>query len=399
MSDELIIRIATDPDVYADPYPLLRELRETAPVHKLSFADYWVLTRYEDCRKALRDPRMGNPEPGDEVPTLTAERVRTPNEERTFLFLNPPDHTRLRSLVSRAFTPRRVEGLRSAVENMTNELLDSLAASGGGDLIDQLAFPLPANVISEMVGVPLADRDWLRPLVSDLAGTLEPNQSPENQKRAEASGVKVAAYFDELIDQRRTEPGDDLLSALIAASDGEDRLTQREIGLTLSLIYAAGFETTTNLIGNMVHTLIGHPDELALLRADRSLVPGAVDEVLRYQPPVQVDARYTFEDVEIGGHSIVKGSMVLTLLGAANRDPLVIDDPDRFHITRQDSPLLSFGSGIHYCLGASLARLEGQVVLSGLLDRFETWTPLEENSPWKPRITLRGLSRLPVALS
>ena len=399
MSDELIIRIVTDPEVYADPYPLLRELRETAPVHKLGFADYWVLTRYEDCRKALRDPRMGNAEPSDEVPTLTAERVRTPNEERTFLFLNPPDHTRLRSLVSRAFTPRRVEGLRSVVEEMTAELLDSLADAGGGDLIEELAFPLPANVISEMVGVPRSDRDWLRPLVSDLAGTLEPNQSQESRERAEVSGVKVAAYFDELIDQRRAESRDDLLSALIAASDGEDRLTQREIGLTLSLIYAAGFETTTNLIGNMVHTLIRHPDELARLRADRSLVPGAVDEVLRYQPPVQVDARYTFEEVEIGGHSIAPGSMVLMLLGAANRDPDVIDDPDRFDIARQETPLLSFGSGIHYCLGASLARLEGQVVLASLLDRFETWTPSEDDPPWKDRLTLRGLARLPVALS
>lgn len=398
MSDELLLRIVTDPEVYADPYPLLRELRETAPVHKLSSADYWVLTRYEDCRMALRDPRMGNPEPGDEVPTLTAERVRTPHEERTFLFLNPPDHTRLRSLVSRAFTPRRVEGLRTAVEEMTAELLDSLAASGGGDLIDQLAFPLPANVISEMVGVPRADRDWLRPLVSDLAGTLEPNISEQERERAEASGAKVKAYFDELIDRRRVEPRDDLLSALIAASDGEDRLTQREIGLTLSLIYAAGFETTTNLIGNMVDTLIRHPDELAQLRADQSLVPGAVDEVLRFQPPVQVDARYTFEDVEIGGQTIAKGSMVLMLLGAANRDPDAIDDPDRFDIGRREAPLLSFGSGIHYCLGASLARLEGQVVLAGLLDRFETWTPTEADPPWKPRITLRGLSRLPVAL-
>ena len=242
--------------------------------------------------------------------------------------------------------------LRTAVEEMTAELLDSLAASGGGDLIEQLAFPLPANVISEMVGVPRADRDWLRPLVSDLAGTLEPNQSQEDQERAEASGVKVKAYFDELIDQRRAKPRDDLLSALIAASDGEDRLTQREIGLTLSLIYAAGFETTSNLIGNIVHTLLGHPNQLARLRADRSLVPGAVDEVLRYQPPVQADARYTFEDVEIGGHVVPQGSMVLMLLGAANRDSAAIDDPDRFDITRHETPLLSFGSGIHYCLGA-----------------------------------------------
>ncbi len=399
MSDELFLRIVTDPEVYADPYALLAELRETSPVHKLGFADYWALTRYEDCRSVLRDPRMGNPEPGDQVPTIAGNAVRTPKEERTLLFLNPPDHTRLRSLVSRAFTPRRVEGLRGSVEAMTAELLDPLVPACEVDLIDQLAFPLPANVISELVGVPRADRDWLRPLVSDLAGTLEPNRSPEDMERAEVSGAKVAAYFDELIDRRRAEPGGDLLSALIAASDGEDRLTQSEIGLTLSLIYAAGFETTTNLFGNMVHTLMRHPDQLARLRADRSLVPGAVDEVLRYEPPVQVDARYTFEDVEIGGHSVAQGSMVLTLLAAANRDPAVIDDPDRFDITRQDTPLLSFGSGIHYCLGASLARLEGQVVLAGLLDRFPTWTPLEENPPWKPRLTLRGLARLPVALA
>ena len=399
MSDELFLRIVTDPEVYADPYALLAELRETSPVHKLSFADYWVLTRYEDCRSVLRDPRMGNPEPGDHVPTIAGNSERTPKEERTLLFLNPPDHTRLRSLVSRAFTPRRVEGLRCSVEAMTAELLDPLAPASEVDLIEQLAFPLPANVISELVGVPRADRDWLRPLVSDLAGTLEPNRSPEDMERAEVSGAKVAAYFDELINRRRVEPRDDLLSALIAASDGQDRLTQGEIGLTLSLIYAAGFETTTNLIGNMVHTLMRHPDQRARLRADPSLVPGAVDEVLRYQPPVQVDARYTFEDVKVGGHSVAQGSMVLTLLGAANRDPAVIDDPDRFDIGRQDTPLLSFGSGIHYCLGASLARLEGQVVLAGLLDRFKTWTPLEDDPPWKDRLTLRGLARLPVSLS
>lgn len=399
MSDELFLRIVTDPEVYAHPYPLLAELRESTPVYKLSFADFWILTRYEDCRAALRDSRMGNPEPGDAVPTIAGNAERYPTQERTLLFLNPPDHTRLRSLVSRAFTPRRVEGLRPSVEAMTAELLEPLAVAGGGDLIDQLAFPLPANVISELVGVPRADRDWLRPLVSDLAGTLEPNRSQEDLERAEVSGAKVAAYFDELIDRRRAEPGDDLLSGLIAASDGEDRLTQREIGLTLSLIYAAGFETTTNLIGNMVHTLMGHPDQLARLRADRSLVPGTVDEVLRYQPPVQLDSRFTFEDVEIGGHAIAKGSIVLTLLGAANRDPSVIDDPDRFDIGRQEAPLLSFGSGIHYCLGASLARLEGQVVLSGLLDRFDNWTPQEPDPPWRPRLTLRGLSRLPVALS
>jgi len=213
------------------------------------------------------------------------------------------------------------------------------------------------------------------------------------------SGAKMTGYLNDLIDRRRAEPADDLLSGLIAASDGEDRLTQPEVVTTVSLIYAAGFETTMNLIGNIVHTLMRHPDQLARLRADRSLVPTAVDEVLRFEPPVQIDGRYVRADVEIGGHAIPAGHGVLTLLGAANRDPAAVQDPDRFDVGRAEVPMLSFGSGIHYCLGAALARLEGQVVLEALLDRFNTWTPLVDNPPWKRRLTLRGLASLPVALS
>ena len=400
MSDELLFRIVTDPDVIADPYPLLRELRETSPVHKTGFSDFWVLTRFEDCRAALRDQRLGSPELGEEAPSLLAStRQRRPDGTRSLLFLNPPDHTRIRSLVSRAFTPRRVEHLRPAVRAMTEELLDPVAAAGECDLIDKLAFPLPANVISELVGVPVADRDWLRPLVSDLAATLEPNRRPGEAERAEAASIKVNQYLNDLIDSRRVEPADDLLSGLIAASDGEDRLTQPEVAVTVSLIYAAGFETTMNLIGNMVHALMRHPDQLARLRADRSLVPSAVDEVLRFEPPVQIDGRFARADTEIGGHLIPRGHGVLTLLGAANRDPAAVDDPDRFDVGRSEVPMLSFGSGIHYCLGAALARLEGQVVLEALLDRFATWTPLDDNPPWKDRLTLRGLASLPVALS
>ena len=398
MSDELLFQIVTDPDVIADPYPLLRELRETSPVHKTGFSDFWVLTRFEDCRAALRDQRLGSPEPGEEAPSLLAStRQRRPDGTRSLLFLNPPDHTRIRSLVSRAFTPRRVEHMRPAVRAMTEELLDPVAAAGECDLIDKLAFPLPANVISELVGVPVADRDWLRPLVSDLAATLEPNRRPGEAERAEAASMKVNQYLNDLIDRRRAEPADDLLSGMIAASDGEDRLTQPEVAVTVSLIYAAGFETTMNLIGNMVHTLMRHPEQLARLRADRSLVPSAVDEVLRFEPPVQIDGRYARADIEIGGHLIPQGHGVLTLLGAANRDPAVVDDPDRFDVGRSEVPMLSFGSGIHYCLGAALARLEGQVVLEALLDRFSTWTPLRDNPPWKDRLTLRGLASLPVA--
>ena len=399
MSDELLLRIVTDPEVIADPYPLLRELRETSPVHKTGFSDFWILTRYGDCRTALRDPRLGSPEPGDEAPTLLdSGRPRRADVPRSLLFLNPPDHTRIRSLVSRAFTPRRVERLRPVVKAMTEELLDPMAEAQECDLIEALAFPLPANVISELVGVPISDRDWLRPLVSDLAATLEPTRQPGEAERAEAASLQVNRYLHDLIDSRRAEPADDLLSGLIAASDGEDRLTQPEVAVTVSLIYAAGFETTMNLIGNLVHTLMRHPDQLARLRADRSLVPAAVDEVLRFEPPVQLDGRYVRADTEIGGHSIPQGHGVLMLLGAANRDPAAVNDPDRFDVGRREVPMLSFGSGIHYCLGAALARLEGQVVLQALLDRFGTWTPLDGNPPWKRRLTLRGLAKLPVAL-
>ena len=400
MSDELLFRIVTDPDVIADPYPLLRELRETAPVHKTGFSDFWILSRFEDCRAALRDQRLGSPEPGEEAPSLLPSPTeRRSDRPRSLLFLNPPDHTRIRSLVSRAFTPRRVERLRPTVEAMTAELLDPVAAAGECDLIESLAFPLPANVISELVGVPIADRDWLRPIVSDLAARLEPNRQRAEVERADASGARMNEYLDGLIDRRRAEPADDLLSGLIAASDGEDRLTQQEVATTVSLIYAAGFETTMNLIGNIVHTLMRHPDQLARLRADRSLVPAAVDEVLRFEPPVQIDGRYVRADTEIGGHTVPQGHGVLTLLGAANRDPAAVEDPDRFDVGRAEVPMLSFGSGIHYCLGAALARLEGQVVLEALLDRFGTWTPLEDNPPWKRRLTLRGLASLPVAFS
>ena len=400
MSDQLLLKILTDPVVVPDPYPLLRELRETSPVHRSGLSDSWILTRFEDCRTALNDPRLGSPESGEEVTSLLASsRQRMTDRTRSLPYLNPPEHTRVRSQVSRAFSPNRVERLRSEVRAMTEELLDPVAEAGECDLIEALAFPLPANVISELVGVPVTDRDWLRPLVSDVSSLLEPNLQPWEAAQAAASEAKVLEYLDDLIDLRRAELADDLLSGLIAPSADEDGLTQQEVALMILLIYAAGFETTTILIGNMVLTLMRHPDQLARLRADRSLVPQAVEEVLRFEPPVQIDGRYVRADAEVGGHVIPKGHRVLMLLGAANRDPAVMDDPNRFDVGRSEVPLLSFASGIHFCLGAALARLEGQVVLEALLDRFGKWTPLDDNPPWHPRIGLRGLANLPVAFS
>ena len=398
MSDELLIRILTDPDVIPDPYPLMRELRESAPIFRTASGDQWVLTRHRDCRAVLRDPRFGSPEPGDSTSAITPSAVAGEDRVRSMLFLNPPDHIRIRSLVSRAFTPRRVEAMRESIVALTDETIEPVAAGGGGDLMDGLAFPLPANVISELVGVPREDRDWLRPLVADLSATLEPLTSDEVQRRAAESGEKVRRYLNDLIEDRRRDPRDDLLSGLIAASDGEDRLTQEEVVVTTILIYAAGFETTTNLIGNMVLTLLRHPDQLDRLRADRSLVSSAVEEVLRFESPVQLDGRIANESVDLDGHTVEAGQMVMTLLGAANRDPEAVDDPDSFDVGRDEIPLLSFGSGIHYCLGASLARLEGQVVLERLLERFGRWELEEPDPPWRNRMTLRGLDRLPVRL-
>ena len=401
MSDELFLSIVTDPETVADPYPRLRQLRETAPVHKVNFSNLWVLTRFEDCRQALRDHRLGIAKAGDETPSLMPGAVysRDPDRERSMLFLNPPEHTRLRSLVGQALTPERVEGLRSSVESMTAELLDPVAEAGECDLIDALAHPLSADIISELIGVPRADRDWLRPLIVDITAALEPNRRIDDARRAQDSRQKVREYVHDLVQRRRDEPGDNLLSAMIEARDGEDRLSTDEVAATVSLIYGAGFETTASLIGSTVHTLMRWPDQLDRLRSDRSLVPAAVEEVLRFEPPVQVDGRYAFSEVEVAGRVIGAGHAVLMLLGAANRDPAAVEDPDRFDVGRGESPLLSFGAGIHECLGSALARLEGQVVLRALLDRFETWTPLDDNPPWNPRLTLRGLARLPVAFS
>ena len=302
MSDELFLSIVTDPETVADPYPRLRQLRETAPVHNVSFSSLWVLTRFEDCRQALRDRRLGIAKAGDETPSLMPGAVfsRDPDRERSMLFLNPPDHTRMRSLVSQVLTPGRVESLRSSVEAMTAELLDPVADAGECDLIEALARPLAADVLSELVGVPRADRGWLRSLIVDMTAALEPNRRIDDAHRARDSRQTVRDYVHDLVQRRRDEPGDDLLSAMMEARHGEDRLSTDEVAATVSLIYGAGFETTASLIASMVHTLMRWPDQLDRLRSDRSLVTSAVEEVLRFESPVQVHGRYAFSDVEVG---------------------------------------------------------------------------------------------------
>jgi cytochrome P450 len=314
------------------------------------------------------------------------------------LRMNPPDHTRMRGLVAREFTPKRVEALRPAIVAMVDDILDRLGEAGGGDVMDVLAFPLPVKVIGELLGVPEADRDQFRWIVRDAAAALEPMVDRATVQRAERASEEMNRYFRALIADRRNAPTDDLIGALIHLRDDDDRLTEDELVSTIVLVFAAGFETTTNLIGNGLMSLLRNPDELARLREDRSLLAGAVEEMLRYESSVQLDARTALEDADVAGHRVEAGQVVLTLLGAANRDPHRYADPDRFDVGRTGQQHLSFAAGIHYCLGAPLARLEGEIVFDRLLDRFAT-IDADPTPKWRPSLTLRGLETLPVAVS
>ena len=396
-ADATLIRVLSDPACIPDPYPLYRQLRENSPIFQTAATGAYVVTRFEDARAILRDPRGGRSATIEQAVrgSISDSRRERPSPT-SMLFLNPPDHTRIRGLVARSFTPRRVERLRSDITDMADELLDNLA--GEGDFVDQVAFPLPANVISALVGVPKADRAYLRPLIAALGVGIEPTATPEEIEIADAAGEEITGYLLDLIALRRAQPEDDLLSGMIEASDCGDRLTESEVIANTLLIYAAGFETTTHLLGNTVRALVAHPEQHRILRHDRSLISSAIEEVLRYDPPVQLNGRHVFDDLELAGTTIPAGSGVMVLIGAVNRDTALLANPDRFDVTRTDSQMLSFGSGIHFCLGAALARLEGKVLLGRLLDRYNRWEITAEPT-WRKRITLRGVERLDVRLS
>ena len=419
--DQLAAELLLDPDAKADPFDRYQVLREAAPVHPTAFGPLWIVSSYDECHELLRHPNTAqpptvlpeDPDPADVAPDGDSSSTnpifgrRELDEDSTarksLLRLNPPDHTRLRGLVSRGFTPRRVEQLRPAVEAMTDAVLDDLADAGEGDLLDLVGFPLPVRVIGELVGVPPEDRDQFRSMVRDAATSLEPGLTDEQMQAAAVAGLQLREYFTALIAERRANPTDDLTSALVGVQEsqlaGEDPgvapLTDQEMIATLILIFAAGFETTTNLIGNGMWCLLHHPDEMQRLRDNPGLAAAAVEEMLRYQSPVQLDGRRVTGDIDIAGHTIPRGHWVITLLGAANRDPARFDDPERFHITERATPVLSFATGIHYCLGASLARMEGRVFFNHLLERFDTIEMLAEPT-WRNTFTLRGLDTLEV---
>jgi cytochrome P450 len=401
----VLAELLLTPEGKADPYPRYAAIREHAPAFR-SAIGLVVVARYDDCQWVLRDPRFGKSENDyawEQYGLSEQEwRQRFPEFEtrmRSMLGLNPPDHTRLRRLVAKAFTPKTVDNLRPDIERLTDELLDGL--HGTVDVIPELALKLPIAVISEMLGVPESYRTELQPLVRTAVAALEFMPPLEQLEAVARAAGEIADRFEGLIAERRSDPTGDLLSELIHVEEQGDQLGHDELIATVILLFAAGFETTTNLIGNGLLALLDHPAELARLRADRSLLRTAIEELLRWDSPVQLDGRSALEDVDVHGVAMNAGEQIVTLLGAANRDPRAFADPDRFDVGRDGTQPMSFGAGIHYCLGAALARAEGQIVFERLLDRFPSIEPAwgDERPRYRNSIVLRGLESLPVHLA
>jgi cytochrome P450 len=383
-----------------DPYPRYHRLREVAPVHRSATLDAWLLTRYDDCHAALRDPRLGKDYERQMErsvgPDWRQHRSLT-TRERSMLNIDGPAHQRLRKLVVKAFTRRTVEGLRPSIERTVTALLEPLAEAGGGDILEAVAFPLPVSVIGEMLGVPEAERAQFRQLTRDATAALEVKPTAEQLAAADAASAVTRGYFMRLLAEKRRRPGDDLLSKLAHTEDGGDRLSDDELVTLASLLFGAGFETTTNLIGNGLFGLLRHPEQIDLLRAEPALFTNLPDELLRYDGTVQLAGRATKAPVEVGGVAIPAGEGVITLLGAANHDPARFPDPDRLDVRRTGSDPMSFGGGVHYCLGALLAQAETEIAFRTLLQRFPV-IELAREPRFRDRFTLRGLEALDVAV-
>jgi unspecific monooxygenase len=389
------------PGFRENPYPSYNRMRDETPVFETPFG--LVLSRHADISAVLRDPRMSTdgrkrPEFAEWVAAQGLDLDEEMNRSQGFLSLDPPDHTRLRGLVSKAFTPRVVEQLRPRIAQFVEETLDRVAPTGEMDVIEDLAYPLPVQIICEMLGVPPEDhlkfREWSR----EIARALDPDfaLTPEELKRREERSNAFGEFFDDLIEKRRADRRDDLISALISVEEEGDRLTHDELISTCVLLLIAGHETTVNLIGNGALALLRNPEQLAMLRENPDLAKTATEEVLRYDPPVQMTARNALEDMEFDGKVLKKGQQAILLLGAANRDPAQFSDPERLDITREDNRHLAFGMGIHFCLGAPLARVEGQIALSELVRRLPDLELVTNEPPYKVNMILRGLESLPV---
>jgi cytochrome P450 len=399
--DEIAREMATA-GFHQDPYPLYERMRREHPVYRSS-QGIWYLTRYADVDAALRDLRLSKDH--GRMQRWYARQTGGENLDRlrdrfgrSMLHADPPDHTRLRKLANKAFTARRTEGLRPRIGAIVDELLDAAVAAGPAmELIGALAYPLPITVICELIGIPPSDRyrvsTWSRQLVNQTAAA----PTPDSCQRIEQAADEFEEYLRDLIGKRRAEPADDILSALVAVADSGARLTENELLSTCYLLLVAGHETTVNLIGNGTLALLRHPDQLRRLQQDPTLIRSAVEELLRYDSSVQTVTRIVVGQVEVGGQTLGDGEVVFPLLAAANRDPDRFPDPDRLDLGRANNWHLSFGNGPHFCLGAPLARLEGEVAIGALVRRLPALRLDTDTIEWRPKPALRGLERLPVA--
>jgi len=385
-----------------DPYPLYRQMREEDPVHYDGWA--WNLSRHADVLLAFTDPRFSSDRFGEPTWLEPDEAARVkPLYDITnlfILFMDPPDHTRLRGLVAQAFSAKMVESVRPKIQAAVDGLLDRVAQTGQMDVIADLANPLPGIVIAEMLGVPKEDQPRFKEWANDYArflGTLGDN--PELRRDASRAVVELSDYIREVAAQRRVEPQDDLITALVQAEEEGERLTHDELVATCFLLLFAGNETTTNLIGNGTLTLLRNPDALQQLRDNPSLIRTAVEEFLRWESPVQFTDRLAIDDVVIDGHRILAGQGVRTILGAANRDPAQFDNPETLDLTRRPNRHIAFAHGIHFCLGAPLARAEGQIALNTLVQRFPALAAASPNVEWQRNHVFRALKSLPVTLA
>jgi cytochrome P450 len=398
-----------DPTWSSDPFPLYADLRERAPIHRNDLG-FWVVSRHADCLAVLRDRRASSDSLNVAVERMP-EGFRTPVAEddpvaqamlemRPFLFRDPPDHTRLRGLVAKAFTPKVVESLRDRTQQVVDELLDVAVEEDRVDLLEAFAYPLPVRVICDLLGVPLEDQDRFKGWSNALARGLDPDflLTAEVIEERSAAILQFSQYFFDLLAARRRAPGEDLLSRLVTVEDGGTVLSEPELLSTCILLLVAGHETTVNLISGGALALLRHPDQLERFRTDPEVTRGAVEEMLRYVSPVQLTGRALTEPCEFGGVEFAAGDFAMLLLASGNHDPDQFDDPERFDVTRIPNNHLGFGFGIHHCLGAPLARMETQVALTSLVRRAPGLALAVDDVAYKSNVVLRGMESLPVAL-
>jgi cytochrome P450 len=407
MSDRAIVTIDYDPrrpEHIANPFPIFAELRRRDPVHWSDVLGGWVLTRYRDVRQILNDARFS----ADRITPFRDHlrpdaRAQVAELLKTLglwaVFNDPPAHTRRRSLLNKAFTPRAVMALRPLIERIVAHLLSRVTERGEMDLIADVAYPLPASVIAGMIGVPIEDLDRFKTWSDEIAAFVgSALATPDKRERGERGAREMSAYFRGIVADHRKHPREDILSGLLAAEEAGAGLSEDELVASCMLLLFAGHETTTNLVGNGMLALLRHPEALAGLRGDPGLAPSAVEEMLRYDGPTQAMTRIALEDVRLDEASpmIRSGDRVFALLNAANRDPQVFTDPERFDVARGDSRHLSFGFGIHFCLGAPLARLEGQIAVKALVGQLPELALAIDEPEWSDSFVLRGVKSLPV---